>query len=167
MHTFCNALHGYRPAGECGVQCNTNTSSEGCRAHSLVGIRMASLAQGVGFNRKKVSRFLFISYYYSKPIAMQMKITEYSITANVQALQTACSGDAVALQAYSRSSTTRSSPRSNEPALTSSRQRGDPVYSRTLVVVAAFSSTFFNGRSRRRPVAETTVVILNCPRLAA
>jgi len=51
----------------------------------------------VGFNRKKASRFLFISYYYSKPIAMQMKITEYSITANVQALQTACSGDAVAL----------------------------------------------------------------------
>jgi len=89
-------------------------------------------------------------------------ITQYSISPNVQPLLTACSVDGVTL--YSRSVTTPCSPRSNQPALTSSRRPGDPVYSRTVAVVVAFSSTIFNARSRRRLVVETTVVILNCPR---
>jgi len=77
----------------------------------------------------------------------------------------ACSADSVTV--YSCSVTIPSSPRSNEPALTSSRQPADPVYSRTLDVVAAFGSTIADARSRRRSVVQTTVVILDCPRLTA
>ena len=115
----------------------------------------------VGFNRRKCPD-VYISYYYSTPMTRQGNTTQYLIPLNVQPLLTACSADGVTL--YSRSISTPSSPRSNQPALTSSRRSDDPVYSRTVAVVAAFSSTIVNDRCGRRCVAVTTVVVLNCPR---
>ena len=108
-----------------------------------------------GMQEEKVSRFRISS---ARQGTMQCLIPS-SIPAFVLTTSVAHS-----VTLYSRSITTPSSPKSNQPALTPSRQPGDPVYSRTAAVAAAFSSTFINGRSDRRSVAETTVVILNCPR---
>ena len=119
----------------------------------------------ITFSTEKKCTDLSFSYNHSRITAKQGKYNAMFNYSKCTASTVECSADVVTV--YSRSITTRSSPRSNEPALTSSRQRGDPVYSRTLVVVAAFSSTLFNGRSRRRPVVETTVVISDCPRHTA
>jgi len=115
--------------------------------------------EAVGFN-KKVSVLLFHITTQGRQQGKR-KLTQYSISPNVRQLLTA-SADGVTM--YSTSITTPRCPRSNEPALTSSRRLGVPVYSRTTTVVVAFSSTIFNGRSRRKYVAVTTVVISNCPR---
>jgi len=115
----------------------------------------------ITFSSEKCTYF-FQFIFLLNALTVKGKITQYWILLNVQSLLTACPNDGVTL--YSRSISTWSSPRSNEPALTSSRLPDDPVYSRTVAVVAAFSSTSFSGRSRRRLVVETAVVVLNCPR---
>jgi len=124
-----------------------------------LGIRQDTIAELVGSNTRTCLDFI-ISYYYSTPTAEQGKN-------NIQFHQihqmlTAFSVDGVTLNSCSGFTVTN--PRSNQITLFSSRLRDDPVYCRTVGVVAAVSLTGFNGRSRRLHAAISTIVIFNCPR---
>ena len=89
-------------------------------------------------------------------------ITEYLILLNVWTLLTASVDD---VTQYPRSSPSRSSPRYNQPALSSSVLK--VFYSCTVAVVVAFKSTSFNGLSRGKSAVTTSIVIPQCPRRTA
>jgi len=155
--------------GDGGGPCNTNAICLGCRApYFRLEIRPAALSEAVRlmFNRRKCSDFFRFMLLLLRPMAMQGKIRQYSIPPYVEPLLTACSAEDVTLR--SRYITTPSSPRANQPTLISSRRAGDPVYSRTVIVLEAFSSAFFSGHSHIcRDVVMTAIVIYSCPRHAA
>jgi len=116
--------------------------------------------EAVGFNKRKCPDLLLHITTQGRQQGKR-KLTQYSIPPNVRQLLTA-SADGVTM--YSTSITIRICPRSNQPALSSSRRPGVPVYSRTATAVDAFSSTIFNGCSCVIFVSRTTIVLFNCPR---